>query len=86
MATRKVSPYLTSKTCSRCGYVNRGLKGRVFECPSCGLAVDRQKNAAVNIYLKMKGLPHSREWWEKHVKPLLGHELWAGYPDRERGR
>jgi len=74
----EVDPRDTSKTCSRCGFVVRDLRGRVFRCPRCGLVVDRQKNACVNIYLKMRGFSHSREWWESAVKPLLNHELWVG--------
>jgi len=31
----------------------------------------------------MKGFPHSCDWWERNVKPLLNHELWVGgCPDR----
>ncbi len=81
----KVDPYLTSKTCSRCGFVVKDLRGQVFSCPKCGLIIDRQKNACVNIYLRMKGFPHSYEWWERFVRPLLNHELWVGLP-RSRQR
>ncbi len=80
----KVDPYLTSKTCSRCGFVVKDLKEQVFICPNCGLVIDRQKNACVNIYLKMKGFSHSYEWWERFVKPLLNHELWVGLPRSRR--
>ena len=38
---KKVDPYLTSKTCSRCGCVVRDLKEQVFSCPKCGLVIDR---------------------------------------------
>ncbi|MEM5782633.1 MAG: zinc ribbon domain-containing protein, partial [Candidatus Aenigmatarchaeota archaeon] len=38
--------YGTSKTCSRCGYYNKDLRGAsIFKCPNCGLIIDRQKNA-----------------------------------------
>lgn len=54
-----ISPHNSSKTCSRCGYINKDLRGaRVFKCPKCGLVIDRQKNASRNIYnnfLKMWG-------------------------------
>jgi len=57
--TLYVNPKLTSKTCSRCGYVNRDLRGAgTFRCPRCGLRVDRQKNASRNIwnsFLRMWG-------------------------------
>ncbi|MBS7611172.1 transposase [Candidatus Bathyarchaeota archaeon] len=49
----------TSKTCSRCEYHNKDLKGAgVFKCPKCGFVLDRQKNAARNIwnvFLRMWG-------------------------------
>ncbi|MEM1651615.1 MAG: zinc ribbon domain-containing protein [Sulfolobales archaeon] len=71
----KVSPHNTSRTCPRCGYVVKTRVGRVFKCPRCGLELDRQKLASVNIYLKytkMWGFPHSCE-------PELDEgELWIG--------
>jgi putative transposase len=45
--------YNSSKTCSKCGYINKDLKGaRIFICPACGLRMDRQKNASRNIWNK----------------------------------
>ena len=43
--------YPSSKTCSGCGAVKSDLtlKERVYECASCGLIVDRDFNAAVNL-------------------------------------
>lgn len=43
--------YPSSKTCSRCGYIKKDLKlsDRVFECPNCGLIIDRDYNASLNI-------------------------------------
>ena len=50
----KVEANHTSKTCSRCGYVNHDLKlsERVFKCPKCGLKIDRDLNASINILKK----------------------------------
>jgi putative transposase len=62
-----VDPYHTSKKCSRCGWINKDLKGDIFECRKCGLRIDRQLNAAINIYLKMGGLPHAIRWFDAHV-------------------
>ena len=45
-----VNPTNTSKTCSKCGFINRKLKvtEREWQCP-CGAILDRDLNAAVNI-------------------------------------
>lgn len=46
----EVSPHMTSQTCSGCGtVVRKSLAERTHECPSCGLVVDRDVNAARNI-------------------------------------
>jgi len=63
----RVDPYHTSKECSRCGWTNKDLKGAIFECKNCGLRIDRQLNAAINIYLKMGGLPHTTRWFDANV-------------------
>ena len=41
----------SSKTCSNCGVVKAklSLSERVFDCDACGLSIDRDLNAAVNI-------------------------------------
>ncbi|HMK48176.1 MAG TPA: transposase [Methanocella sp.] len=45
-----VNPACTSQLCSRCGQtVKKELKDRAHECPCCGLVMDRDENAAVNI-------------------------------------
>jgi putative transposase len=45
-----VDPKNTSKMCSRCGtLVNKPLSQRTHSCPSCGLVMDRDVNAAINI-------------------------------------
>lgn len=45
-----VDPRNTSKRCSRCGsLVNKGLSIRVHSCPHCGLVLDRDLNASINI-------------------------------------
>lgn len=43
--------YPSSKTCSRCGWKNKDLKlsDRTFICKNCGLEIDRDLNAAINI-------------------------------------
>jgi putative transposase len=43
--------YPSSKTCSGCGWRNPSLplRKRVFTCLGCGLVMDRDENAAVNL-------------------------------------
>lgn len=52
-ATRKVikvNPAYTSQDCSRCGYRQvKKLSERVHNCSCCGLVLDRDHNAALNI-------------------------------------
>ncbi|WP_227453469.1 RNA-guided endonuclease InsQ/TnpB family protein [Clostridioides sp. ES-S-0108-01] len=42
--------YPSSRTCSQCGEVNKGLKlkDRVYKC-ECGLSIDRDLNASINL-------------------------------------
>lgn len=43
----------TSKTCGGCGCQNEKLGGsKEFECPSCGVEIDRDANGARNILIK----------------------------------
>jgi len=45
-----VDPYGTTKECSNCGEIaNKKLKERRHNCPSCGLSIDRDLNASINI-------------------------------------
>lgn len=54
---KSLDPRNTTKRCSRCGEVNEALNGAaVLVCRQCGLRIDRQLNAAVNLYLQMEGL------------------------------
>ena len=40
----------TSKTCSNCGCVQEmPLSKRIFNCPDCGISIDRDLNASLNI-------------------------------------
>jgi putative transposase len=46
----------SSKTCSRCGVVKAKLRlsERVFACTECGLVLDRDENAALNLAALVK--------------------------------
>ncbi|EDS76160.1 transposase [Clostridium botulinum C str. Eklund] len=43
--------YPSSKTCSCCGAIKKDLKlsDRVYKCDKCGLVIDRDKNASINL-------------------------------------
>jgi len=43
--------YPSSKTCSSCGWIKNdlSLSDRVFKCEKCGMVLDRDLNAAVNL-------------------------------------
>ena len=43
--------YPSSKKCSRCGSIKKNLKlsDRVYVCDKCGLVIDRDFNASINI-------------------------------------
>ncbi|MFI5300478.1 MAG: zinc ribbon domain-containing protein, partial [Polyangiales bacterium] len=46
-----VNPRGTTQRCSRCGVVvPKTLRDRVHDCPECGLRLDRDHNAALNIH------------------------------------
>ena len=47
----EVDPRNTSRTCSRCGHVKEALPlwQRTYRCLECGLVMDRDRNAAINI-------------------------------------
>ena len=51
----------SSKTCSSCGWKKEDLtlRERTFDCQSCGLEIDRDLNAALNIIKIGKNSPES---------------------------
>jgi len=51
----KVAPHGTSQSCSNCGrMVKKTLAIRTHCCPHCGLVIDRDYNASLNI--KQRGI------------------------------
>jgi putative transposase len=58
-----VEPGKTSQRCSGCGeIVEKSLAVRVHDCPHCGLVMDRDQNAALNILrLGLESLGHAVE-------------------------
>jgi transposase len=58
-------------------------------CACCGLRIDRQLNAAVNLYLQMEGLPPSPKFFEGLMKTWsgftqTGEEADEGFDELER--
>jgi putative transposase len=54
---KKMTAYGTSQRCSGCGEtVKKTLAIRTHRCPSCGLKIDRDYNASINIHKKGLGL------------------------------
>jgi putative transposase len=45
-----VNPAYTSQDCSQCGHRHKlSLADRTYTCPCCGLVIDRDRNASLNI-------------------------------------
>ncbi len=55
----RVNPAYTSQTCSKCGEIHKESRsGECFKCISCGMVMDADINAAINIlYRGAYGLP-----------------------------
>jgi len=71
----EVDPRYTSQDCSGCGFrpeaeKKKTLKDRWHLCPQCGLSLDRDMNAAVNIIKKAMGLHGEASLGGLEAKPL----------------
>ena len=52
---KELDPYGSSFYCSRCGWENKDLNGAdIFVCGGCALRIDRQLNAAINLYMRLR--------------------------------
>jgi putative transposase len=69
-----LNPKNSTRRCSRCGMVN-APKGASYICKKCGLRIDRQLNAAINLYLQMEGLPPTPRLFDELVKGWSGFTL-----------
>jgi putative transposase len=70
----------SSKLCSGCGTINDALAlgERVYDCDVCGLSLDRDENAAINLRrLGLAGLPVDR----RKVTPVERKALAAAQAD-----
>ncbi len=79
----QVPPHHTSQTCSECcqkSPVKLKLSERVFHCKSCGLKLDRDHNAALNI-LHRAACALRGEVWDTILtetrNPLLQQACWS---------
>ena len=63
----------TTQTCSRCGYKRKlELSERIFECPRCGLRIDRDLNSAWNILKRgLRQLAQKNEALADRLKSAL---------------
>jgi len=82
-----LNPKNSTKRCSRCGMVN-APKGAIYEC-KCGLRINRQLNAAINLYLQMEGLSPSPKLFNELMKgwsgfTLTGEEVYESFDELER--
>lgn len=41
--------YPSSQICSRCGYKQDIRRSKYYRCPNCGLVINRDINAAINL-------------------------------------
>jgi hypothetical protein len=82
-----LNPKNSTKSCSRCGMVN-APKGEIYKC-KCGLRINRQLNAAINLYLQMEGLSPSPKLFNELMKRwswfnLTGEEAYESFDELER--
>jgi len=61
----------STQRCSRCGHKQKlPLQERVYHCPDCGLLLDRDYNAALNLLLEGQGLTPSLGPGRTEVTPV----------------
>ncbi|WP_241760271.1 RNA-guided endonuclease InsQ/TnpB family protein [Thermoplasma volcanium] len=73
----------TSRMCSVCGSLTRIEHGRILKCDSCGLEIDRDVNACINIAFRYrtclkrshKGLPGEAVKQSKDVEQMAGSQI-----------
>jgi len=73
----------TTMECSKCGSMTRIEHDRILKCDSCGLEIDRDVNACINIarrvrtWLKrsLKGLPGEAVKQSKDVEQMAGSQI-----------
>jgi putative transposase len=66
-----LNPKNSTKRCFKCGMIN-APKGALYICAYCGLRINRQLNAAINLYLQMEGFPPFQKLLQKPMKGWRG--------------
>ena len=70
----EVDPRYTSQACSGCGsVVRKKLSDRWHSCPHCGLELDRDHNAALNVLHRgvlVAGLDNVAQWSERPARNI----------------
>ena len=71
-----VDPKYTSQECSGChSIVSKSLRERIHQCSSCGLVLDRDVNAAINILTRATaGMAGSNACGDEAIAPSLKQE------------
>lgn len=73
-----VNPRNTSQVCSRCGsIVPKSLSVRVHDCPDCGLVLDRDTNAAINVLALARTGPSGLNVGQQAERVLRSRRLQA---------
>jgi len=66
-----IDPRNSTKTCPRCGEKIMHRKGQVLVCDRCSLTINRQLNASINLYLRMRGFPPSPSTFYRVVRKMI---------------
>jgi putative transposase len=69
-----LNPRNSTRRCSRCGMIS-APKGASYICEKCGLRIDRQLNAAINLYLQMEGLSPTPKLFDELMRDWSGFTL-----------
>lgn len=74
----KVNPTYTSQRCSCCGWTRKkNRKGRQFKCSNCGLTMDADYNASINISLDLKPIGKKERLKRPNIKGFFWHVMEA---------
>jgi transposase, IS605 OrfB family, central region len=74
MKVIKINPQYTSMTCSNCGCIKEIGDERTYNCGICGMRMDRDVNASINI-LKRAREGHSRSHAQGDMTSAVQQEL-----------